>query len=128
MILSSRKERRVLAQAISEICILLFVVVVALVGIQLYVKRGLQARYKTSVDAAVTMALVAANAGVYRQYEPYYRDDASLSGSKHMVSEAFDDTGDGHSSNARAQFRQDTATSSRTEAEFGNDNIWIWEE
>ena len=42
------------------------IVVVVMLGIQVYVKRGLQARFKTTMDGAVTAI------GAPTQYEPYY--------------------------------------------------------
>lgn len=53
------------AQSLGEMAILVSLVTAAVFGMQAYVKRGLQARYKTVVDAV---------GDVYglHQYEPYY--------------------------------------------------------
>jgi len=66
------------AQSLAEYAVLVALVVVALTGINVYLKRGLQARYKTLVDGATTFTKVdpAAPGGVIavgvKQYEPYY--------------------------------------------------------
>ena len=55
------------AQSLAEYAILVFLVIAAVVGMQVYLKRGLQARFKTFVDGA-------GNYVGLRQYEPYYID------------------------------------------------------
>jgi hypothetical protein len=126
--LLNRKDYKVLAQSISEICVLMFVVIIALGSIQLYVKRALQARYKGSVDAAVTMALLATNVYAYKQYEPYYKDEHFTGGSKQLMVETFGQEQQGQFSRSRAQVIQDSNITSRSEADFGKESIWRWEE
>ena len=70
-------KRQVKAQSFSEVSILLSLVVIGLIGMQVYVKRGLQARYKSAVDAAVDMTCSASNVEFLRQYEPYYQKETS---------------------------------------------------
>lgn len=53
------------AQSLAEYAILISMVVTALVGIHTYVKRGLQAKYKSVVDLAGESVAI-------KQYEPYY--------------------------------------------------------
>ena len=53
------------AQSFAEYSILAVLVLTAITGIQLYVKRGLQAKYKNVVDCAGDMSGT-------KQYEPYY--------------------------------------------------------
>lgn len=79
------------AQTLAEISVLLGVVVLAFTGMQVYIKRGLQARYKTSVDAAVSMAQKSAEeeSGLL-QYEPYYQDQAQKSTAKQADVESFE--------------------------------------
>ena len=124
----SKGNYRVLAQSIAEICLLLFVVVVALVSIQLYVKRALQARFKGSVDAAVTMALLATNAYVYKQYEPYYKDEKFSTTSQEIASEIAQGEEGQRSLQSRTHLRQDSEISSKQEADFYKGAIWSWEE
>jgi len=124
----SRKDYKVLAQSISEICMLLFVVIIALGSIQLYVKRALQARHKGSVDAAVTMTLVATNALIYKQYEPYYKDEHLTTISKQLVTETFGEEEEEHFSRSRAQLWQKSNITSQSEADFEKESIWRWEE
>jgi len=53
------------AQTLAEYAVLLTIIITAVAGIQVYVKRGLQARYKKVVDCA------GQTTGI-QQYEPYY--------------------------------------------------------
>jgi len=69
------------AQSLAEYAVLVALIVAALAGINVYLKRGLQARYKTLVDGATTFTKVIPATettpeeviivGV-KQYEPYY--------------------------------------------------------
>ncbi len=54
------------AQGLTEYSICLVIVIMTLMGMQLYVKRGLQGRLKSMVDEVTT------NIAAPRQYEPYY--------------------------------------------------------
>lgn len=71
---------RARGQSAAEYAIVFSVVVAALIGMQIYVKRGLNARLRDGSDNAST--LVAAKLGVaggqdqrdIQQYEPYYAD------------------------------------------------------
>ena len=75
------------AQSLTELGVLLSLVIAATIGMQVYVKRGLQAKYKSAVDAAgdaLTRTVIDDNGTpddlddditkVYKlhQYEPYY--------------------------------------------------------
>lgn len=53
------------AQSLAELAVLLGLVIAALISMQVYVKRALQARYKAVVDASGDFY------GLH-QYEPYY--------------------------------------------------------
>ena len=65
-------------QSTAEYAIVISVVIAAIIGMQLYVKRGLQAKAKTAMDAFGTVNGVIGNAGpnlgVMNQYEPYYAE------------------------------------------------------
>jgi len=61
------------AQSLAEYTICLTVVLVALIAINTYVKRGLQGRYVDVANSAVTA--VGAVVGDTNQFEPLYRDD-----------------------------------------------------
>lgn len=52
-------------QSLGEVSLLLAVVLAAIIGMQVYVKRGLQSRYKAIADSAGDVF------GAH-QYEPYY--------------------------------------------------------
>ncbi len=56
------------AQSLSEYSICLAVILVTLITINIYVKRGLQGRYKDLVDKTTTTALA------QNQYEPDYKE------------------------------------------------------
>ena len=64
-------------QSLVEHAILLGVVLAALITMQTYAKRGLQARYRSVSDAA-TKAI-----GAPTQYEPYYASSASTDQQTH---------------------------------------------
>ena len=59
------------AQSLGEMAVLLALTVAVIVGMQVYIKRGLQARYKAIVDASGDAFSYTGTAGK-RQYEPYY--------------------------------------------------------
>lgn len=61
--------RRVKAQSTSEYSICVVVIILAVVAMQMYVKRGLQGRYADVVDFTTTQAKA------YHQYEPYYQKE-----------------------------------------------------
>ena len=63
-------------QSVAEYAILIGVVIAAVVGMQLYVKRGLQGKAKAVVDDFAT----ATRGGIAspQQYEPYYTASGAL--------------------------------------------------
>ncbi len=64
------------AQSVAEYSVCLALVLAALLGMQVYVKRGLQGRYKEAVDHAAKQAASAAQLAISpKQYEPYYVSD-----------------------------------------------------
>jgi len=63
------------AQSFVEYALFASVAVVALMGMQIYLKRGLQAKVKTFVDGtAEAVSSMAGRQKPLRQYEPYYMD------------------------------------------------------
>lgn len=67
------RKLRVLGQNVTEYAIILTVLVLAIVGIQTYVKRGLQARYKQGADYVFSdIRQASGKAGAVNQYDPYY--------------------------------------------------------
>ncbi len=60
------------AQTLAEYSILAVIIIAAVVGMQLYVKRGLQAKYKNVVDVTGNCVSNIANTAYSSQYEPYY--------------------------------------------------------
>ena len=91
-------------QSIMEYAVLVSLVIAAITGMQLYVKRGLQAKIKDASDNLpnyiTTQAGMAAgtvfNEG-HTQYEPYYRGDSETTSTTARGTEKFiaakDDTG-----------------------------------
>jgi hypothetical protein len=55
-------------QSLTELAVLVTIVTAAIFGMQLYLQRALQAKYKGGVDYSLGTAGISAN----RQYEPYY--------------------------------------------------------
>lgn len=73
--------RKTKGQTVAEYAILLSLVVAAAVAMQIYVKRGLQARVKKGTDAFTGITgTIDSGTGVTRpfdaqdQYEPYYQE------------------------------------------------------
>lgn len=58
-------------QSLAEYALVIAMLVTAMLTIQTYVKRTLQARYRDAVDGAMTAI------GAPTQYEPYYRHEVS---------------------------------------------------
>ncbi len=66
-------EGKLRGQGLSEYSICLAVILIAFLSINIYVKRGLQGRYKDAIDEAITaVSKGAPDISVRRQYEPYY--------------------------------------------------------
>jgi hypothetical protein len=63
------------AQSVAEYGIGVGVIIIAVVAMQAYVKRGLQGRYRDVVDT-VAAKVVTANVS-QRQYEPYYSNSTA---------------------------------------------------
>lgn len=62
------------AQSLTEYALVVALVGAGLMGMQVYVKRGLQAKVKTFVDGSVRESARMANQAQISQYEPYYAD------------------------------------------------------
>ncbi|MBI3991047.1 MAG: hypothetical protein HY350_02750 [Candidatus Omnitrophica bacterium] len=62
------------AQSVSEYSLCVAIVLIAAIAINVYVKRGLQGRYRDVTDAAIQAVRVNAGRTVNSQYEPYYAD------------------------------------------------------
>jgi len=75
------------AQSLSEYSICLSVVLIVFTAINIYVKRGLQGRYKDVVG------YTAKQANSLRQYEPYYVRDENKVNQDKSANEKFQDGG-----------------------------------
>ncbi len=79
-------RRKTKAQTVAEYAVLFSLVIAAAVAMQLYVKRGLQARMKSGTDAFTSIsgniadatggAFTSAQIGNQGQYEPYYAESS----------------------------------------------------
>jgi Flp pilus assembly pilin Flp len=72
------------AQTTAEYAILIGLVVAALLAMQTYVKRGLNAKMKDGTDAYTALAV---GEGATTQYEPYYLNQTTISNSSQDVDE-----------------------------------------
>jgi len=78
--------RKIRGQSTAEYAVVLSLVIAAVIGMQIYVKRGLQARVKAGTDsftgAGAGFEFTEGTAGItaqykpLRQYEPYYQESA----------------------------------------------------
>lgn len=85
-------------QSTMEYAILISLVIAAIAGMQVYVKRGVQGRIKDGVENMVTKT-VAGDFGIpvdkvagdnyYRQFEPYYLDSAFATERAEKLTEKF---------------------------------------
>ena len=72
-------------QNTAEYAILIGVIVAAAIAMQIYVRRGMQARVKDAVDYSMTNPGTIFNTS---QYEPYYTDSETYTTSTSEVSES----------------------------------------
>jgi hypothetical protein len=59
-------------QSLTELALVIVVVTTAILGMQIYVRRGLQARYKAGMDYFFSRVSAAKGSNIERQYEPNY--------------------------------------------------------
>ena len=100
-------------QNIAEYSILIALVIAAAVGMQIYVKRGMQGRMADAVDHAPDTDLVAGEAVQFttKQYEPYYAESSGNVGSDRTHAEAITERGGvAKSAISETQTRQTGAT------------------
>lgn len=104
-------------QSTVEYAIVVGVVVAALVAMQTYVKRGLQARYHDGIQFLANETNVTATDGTTylgstKQYEPYYLSSSYVTGSDKNESEA---------SSTRGSITRTLTNDNRTRAIAGYD-------
>lgn len=105
---------------------MLVLIAAAIIGMRAYFKRGLQARYKSIVDAAADAFTHTGEDGAItalRQYEPYYgfsvstataRQDTNFIQAAHQITAVVNDTS--------TAVRQQTIGH-----KFGGDDGWNWQ-
>ena len=90
------------AQSTAEYAVVLSLVIAAVIGMQVYIKRGLQAKLKTGTDSltsagsgftfnAVGGAGSAVTISALKQYEPYYQESSYTSYSENVEREHMGD-------------------------------------
>lgn len=88
------------AQSVTEYAILLGVAIAVFAGMQLYVKRGLNARIKQATDSAtgaganigaISIGGYNMTIGTQKQYEPYYTESQSNTYSENVERERLQD-------------------------------------
>ena len=104
-------------QSTVEYAIVVGVVVAALVAMQTYVKRGLQARYHDGIQFLASETNINASDGNVTfgnttQYEPYYLSSSYITGS---------DKNENENSGARGQITRTLTNDNRTRAVDGQD-------
>ncbi len=105
-------------QSIMEYAVLVSLVIAALTGMQLYVKRGLQAKIKDASDnipnyvrgKTELLAGEIYNEG-HTQYEPYYRGDSTTTSTSVSGTEKFVVTGDSGQRQVTGRTRKITGNS-----------------
>ncbi|TAN61408.1 hypothetical protein EPN16_03240 [bacterium] len=66
------------AQSLTEYALVIALVSAGLIGMQVYVKRGIQAKVKNFVDGSVKESARMAGRPQLSQYEPYYTDSSFI--------------------------------------------------
>ncbi len=98
------------AQGITEYAILLALAVSVIVGMQVYVRRGLQGRLRESSDFLAATMDQGAGPSCNNQYEPYYRDiDKEISQESSLRQRLFE------AGRQRKEYLQDTTRINQTE-------------
>ena len=77
-----------IGQALSEFTISLIIVIMVCFGVQIYVKRGLQGRYKDIVDEGTAPV-----AQWYNAYDPYYQSSSTRVARDEIVRETMSRAG-----------------------------------
>lgn len=112
-------------QSLGELAILLALIAAVVIGMQTYFKRGLQARYKSIVDASADAFTHAGEDGAItalRQYEPYYSSSVS-------TATARQDTNFIQAAHQITAVVNDASTAARQQSvghDFGGDDGWNW--
>ena len=105
---------------------MLALIIAAIIGMQAYFKRGLQARYKSIVDAAGDAFTHTGEDGAItalRQYEPYYSSSV-------FTATAESDTNFIQAEHQITAVIKDTSTRSGQQSvghNFGGDDGWNWQ-
>jgi len=77
-----------IGQALSEFTISLIIVIMVCFGVQIYVKRGLQGRYKDIVDEGTAPIAL-----LYNAYDPYYQSSSTRVARDEIVRETMSRAG-----------------------------------
>jgi hypothetical protein len=73
-------------QSLTELAVLLIAITMAILGMHLYLRHGLQARYKGGMDYFFNKIGEQSTEKIYHQYEPYYyQAERSVSQSANII-------------------------------------------
>ncbi len=74
-----KHKRRIRAQSVSEYTLFVAIILIAVIAMNTYVKRGLQGRYADVTDSTISVLRTkTATTDVPAQYEPYYADSQNI--------------------------------------------------
>ena len=121
------KSKRIKTQSLAEASVLLTLAVAVVLGMQVYIKRSLQARYKSSVDTAVNMASSVVGVSLedsLKQYEPYYQKMTSNSTMKYLDSDSAEGSGSGQKIINSRHSQYKSRISSSEGVDFNEDEVW----
>lgn len=93
-----RSDRRSKGQSTAEYAIVLSIVLAAVIGMQTYMKRGLQGRYKSVTDAMTSTPAASPDGTITvstgpTQYEPYYARESMTTARNDGYTESRDSAG-----------------------------------
>lgn len=116
-----RRDKR--GQSLTEYAILFSVVAAAYLGMQLYFKRGVQAKIKGVSDHFAQTA--SDTTGTILQYEPYYTADSTYSVTQHRDADVQVNEGYTVAKTGIVEHTDRAAGGTETQnADLGRDNAW----
>jgi hypothetical protein len=80
-------------QSLTELAVLIAAVTAAILGMQLYLRRGLQARYKGGMDYFFEK-VKQSGGNIYHQYVPYYYEAERSEVSSSNIVQGYPDSGE----------------------------------
>ena len=81
------------AQSVGEYALIIAVIASLLMGMQVYIRRGLQARIKDGSDSAIAMINGKLGAGFSNQFEPTQRESTGVTIGDSVISQNMEEEG-----------------------------------